>query len=57
MHSPLDEAKLSAPSVSKKLVEGSGIDVKMMEKQMLQRETKAAILCIEIFKVRENENV
>ena len=56
VHPPLDESKLSTPPLAKASQQatasgGTGIDVNAMEKQMLNRETKAAVLRIEIFKV------
>ena len=56
VHPPLDEAKLATPAAAKAAVAAAGggtsaIDVHAMEKQMLHRETKAAVLRIEIFKV------
>ncbi len=54
VHPPVDEARLSAGK-PEHTVNARGIDVYAMEQQMLLRQTKAAIMRIEIFKVRGPE--
>ena len=62
VHPPIDEAKLAAPPPAKvqaKAEDGAAgegkaktIDVHAMERQMLQRETKPAVLLIDVVTVR-----
>ncbi|GAX73193.1 hypothetical protein CEUSTIGMA_g646.t1 [Chlamydomonas eustigma] len=58
VHPPLEEARLSAspPPDGKHFVNENGVDVHAMEAQMLQRETKAAVMRIEVFKLGEGED-